>query len=513
MGPEEESSSQKGDSENKYKFALLQVDKRLVNLEIAVGEINEKVGGLKSFDQETLDEIKERIDDLEDLSMVENLGGTELKKTLEDINSKTNELSQKTDLLSGEMKKIQIPAPQTEQIASLKDEITRMGEEIEPLETSLLKKIDERVSEISLPTDKIVNFEKEIAGVKERITKLALKTENLALKTEEMAAAGPLAEVQPAVERRISSLEEKVGELPNEIYENFQKAIKSESKEISRLAEKIDDFESEFANLKEKTRPLGNVKDEMKQLESSILKRVNDKITGISLLSEQMVKLGNEIAGIEDRIKSSVDIEERIRPLQEEVSRLKEKTSPMGTEVIQRVVSEVADLRTETSREIKEIKDRISGISVTKSDIDIKFLSSRLNSLKESVDYLINRKAEIDMKLENFQKAMAQFVLKTEQIVAAKPAAEVPSSVNRRLSALEEKVEELPNEIFENFQKAMSQAASKPEQTGGEKAKKSFGGLDVEINELLAKIDFLENRLKTLEKEKMKSGKGEPVIV
>ncbi|MEM5879667.1 MAG: hypothetical protein QXU74_04230, partial [Candidatus Aenigmatarchaeota archaeon] len=53
----------KGDGvEDKFKFALLQVDKRLVNLEIAIGEINEKIKSLTAVDAETINEIKERLD-------------------------------------------------------------------------------------------------------------------------------------------------------------------------------------------------------------------------------------------------------------------------------------------------------------------------------------------------------------------------------------------------------------------------------------------------------------------
>lgn len=158
------------------------------------------------------------------------------------------------------------------------------------------------------------------------------------------------------------------------------------------------------------------------------------------------------------------------------------------------------------------------GISATKSDIDIKFLSSRLNSLKENVDYLINRKAEVDMKLDNFQKAMAQFILKTEQMIATRPEPEVAPLVSRRLDALEERIEKLPGEIIEDFVKAMAKATSKQEQTFPSEARgvkmvdvergRSPTDFGLQVNDLLEKINSLENKLRIMERQRKLCERG-----
>jgi len=292
--------------EDRYRLTFLQMDKRFINLELAIGDLSEKIKGLKSVDSETINAVQERLDDLEDLTMVENLGGLELKKTLDSINSQIADLSKRTASVS--------------------------PEEIQKVEASILQKVNERVS--SLP---------------------------------------------PA--------------------------------------------------------PLNQ--------------------TG----------------------------------LQEEIARLNERTKNLETGVIQKIVSEISDLRTETSKEIRNLNDQISGIGATKSDIDIKFLSSRLNSLKDSVEFMLNRKAETDIKLENLQKALSQIALKVEQTSIEKTPSEIPP--------VEQKLSESGPREFE----------SEPRE------EESSAFLSTDIGNLLEKIARLENKIKMMEKEVQKSTKSGPMVL
>ncbi|GEM_PF-5387266 len=72
------------DMENKFKLSLIQIEKRFVDLEATVGELLQKV---KDLDAESMKELRERIDSLENLIMVEQAGIIELKKALESYSS------------------------------------------------------------------------------------------------------------------------------------------------------------------------------------------------------------------------------------------------------------------------------------------------------------------------------------------------------------------------------------------------------------------------------------------
>ncbi|MHA1743339.1 MAG: hypothetical protein ACTSV6_03695, partial [Candidatus Heimdallarchaeota archaeon] len=57
-----------GKVEDKFKLSLLQIEKRFVDLEVALGELNEKI---KKVDVKAISEMKQRMEDIEDLIMVE----------------------------------------------------------------------------------------------------------------------------------------------------------------------------------------------------------------------------------------------------------------------------------------------------------------------------------------------------------------------------------------------------------------------------------------------------------
>lgn len=65
---------------NKFKLSLLQIEKRFVDLETTVGKLLQKV---KNIDSKSLGELKEKVNELENLIMVEQTGIIELKKILE----------------------------------------------------------------------------------------------------------------------------------------------------------------------------------------------------------------------------------------------------------------------------------------------------------------------------------------------------------------------------------------------------------------------------------------------
>jgi len=218
-------------------------------------------------------------------------------------------------------------------------------------------------------------------------------------------------------------------------------------------------------------------------------------------LSEELSKLKEESSSLGTKVEQTAILEN-------EVKRLNERIRLLEGQIIQRVASEISDLRTETSGEIKEIKDKISGIIATKSEIDIKFLSSRLNSLKENVDYLLNRKAEFDMKLENLKMALTKLAEKVEELANMPPAT---VSVEERIKNLEERIEKMPDEIFNNFKNAILQLPSSKQQKVKIETEKS--DLDSDIKRLLEKLSFLESKIMSLEDDVKSSGSGKAVIV
>jgi predicted nucleic acid-binding Zn-ribbon protein len=248
--------------------------------------------------------------------------------------------------------------------------------------------------------------------------------------------------------------------------------------------------------------------EKLKSMETSLSKNVEEKISSLSSFSEKISSLSEELSKLKEENYNFGKRIEQISNIENEIKSLNERIKLLEGQIIQRVASEISDLRMETSGEIKEIKDKISGITATKSEIDIKFLSSRLNSLKENVDYLLNRKVEFDMKLDDFQKALTKLAEKVEDIESMSFAT---TTVEERIRALEEKMEKMPDEIFNNLKNAISQLPSVRQQKF--KAETEKPDLDSDIKKLLEKLSFLESKIMSLEEDVKSSGSGKALIV
>ncbi|MEM5766439.1 MAG: hypothetical protein QW423_02295 [Candidatus Aenigmatarchaeota archaeon] len=372
MDSGEELEKEEKEIEEKFKFALLQVDKRLVNLEIAIGEIKEKLKSIQIIDVETINSIRERLDELEDLIMVENLGGFELKKILEDLNSKTTENYQKILELSKEVKNF---APQIEETKKLEEEINNLANKIGSSESPIIKKIEEDISDLknkslqSALKDDVKQLEKNIEKINERVSSILIPTEQIV----------DLAD-------KILSLEEKF------------KLVES-----SPLTEKILNLENEIKRLEERIKPLETqviqrIATEVSELRAETsreIKEIKDKISGIiSTKSEIDIKfLSSRLNSLKENIdyllnrKAEFDL--RLESFQKALAKLAER--------IEELAERSALLHTSVEEKLVKLEDRIenmpNGIFASLKDA-----FSKLPEAKEIYQPLKNSKMEIEIK-------------------------------------------------------------------------------------------------------------------
>jgi len=72
------------------KSDILKVEKRVIDLELVIAELKES---LKVIDVKAISDLKQKIEDLEDLVWVQDAGMIELKKILDSMQSKIAELT------------------------------------------------------------------------------------------------------------------------------------------------------------------------------------------------------------------------------------------------------------------------------------------------------------------------------------------------------------------------------------------------------------------------------------
>ena len=435
-----------------------------------------------------------------------------LEKSIEEMNQKISsillpneQLLDLTNKFSALEEKFKLLEKSREDLSSIKLEISNLKEKANSLEASL-------------PLERMSKIENEFSELKEKFSQITSKLEVIVSKTE----------VPEILNEKINKLEEKISKISSESVDNLQKIIKPELEEkikslnenIKKIKDELEDTNKKIPEIEERIKSLdeinkilislegkiSEVKEKSRLIEASTLKKVDEKIATLPLLSEQVLSLTEEVSKLkEEALNFSMKLD-KITNLEEGVKRLNERIRPLETQVVQRIASEVSELRAETSKEIKDIKDKISGIIATKSEMDIKFLSSRLNSLKENVDYLLNRKAEFDLKIDDLQKSLAKIAEKVEDL-ASMPA--LPS-IEERLAKMEERIEAMPTEIFNSLKNAFSRLETKQEKR--EKIVRA-SSLDEELKGLAEKISSIESKLMSLEEGLKGSGEGKPLIL
>lgn len=414
--------------EDRLERRFILLEKRFIDLELAFDEVKEK---LKELDPKVVSDILQRVGDLEDLILIENLGVRELKNLLEDVEKKYKEL------------------------ASRKPIVSMSPEDLRKITSSVVPIIKSNVSSVEQKVEKRL---KEIAEEKEKLEGLIKDIEK---KYEELASRKPVLSMTP----------EDLGRITNSV------------------------------------EPI---------LESVILPKVEQKV-------EERLKAISTEKGIHF---AAEDLDKSIAKINKEIEYLKNRIKPLETEIVQKIVSEISDLRTETGKEIMDIKDKIEGVSATKSDIDIKFLSSRVNTLKENIDYLLNRKTEIDMKIEEIKKVVSKIAEKTvssDVIKTIKDNKKTLDELSERIASIENSLktlkivktgggEELYKKIADMYEK-VDKKLKEAEKLATASGLKAESPLDSQIEELLDKIIFLESRLKAIEKVLEKKSKSEPIII
>jgi DNA repair exonuclease SbcCD ATPase subunit len=316
------------ESESKFKRTLLQTEKRIMDLEVSVSELTEK---LKKIDPKEFSAIKERTEELEDLVTVEQAGIIELKKMLEEFQKKVSaepveeKLAESTEYLKGE-------------IENIKNKLKGFSEEMANIKSGFggtLDNIEKRISEIEIASHNLEEKIKDIDVISNELIKIKSKTlenvnetnarflrienkmkddyefflkENSELKSrleEKIKEAVVIREEAKAI---FSSLSEKIDNRVNEI-ENFMQNLisvatgrtpvppKIETTQINERISKIEEgVKNKFSELEE------NYKKKLEEIASIVEKRIIQTRAPIGAITAQIDELIDRIINLESKL-------------------------------------------------------------------------------------------------------------------------------------------------------------------------------------------------------------------
>lgn len=216
-----------------------------------------------------------------------------------------------------------------------------------------------------------------------------------------------------SIEKRFVELEGATGELQQKV-QNIQ------APDTKELEERMSDLEDlvvvEQAGIEELKGMLesqqeseGGISAEdvekiIAPIASKIRNDLENRINNLknSLQNQQNTQQTNEIKSKLTKFEAQL---QAIHHFRAELDNLRNKVDPLNPDTIKSIVAEISDLRIETSREIRELKEKVGNAPLY---ADIQFLSNRVKDLKLTVDNLLNMKVEIDAKILNMERNLAE---------------------------------------------------------------------------------------------------------
>jgi len=289
--------------EGEEKLKVLELEKKVVELELTVEKIKKQTEGIDIRD------LVQRLEDLEDLVMVENAGVIELKKYLESIPTQVEE---KTKKLIEES--IPLPTPLIEEIKKIKSDILMTKSEIdsmknlgESLKSSIqepvFKKVEEiqsKVFEVSSQLEKMEELRESLDKIKASLIKLEAETENnkkLIMNSPRMEdVQKALDELRTFVDAKLS----KIDELKSQIMLN-KSSVEALEKVIEQMNSKTMELEQSLKSIETlKSLSSGEIKDMFSRaLEvSSAIQEFNSKLKQLDDISLEVKKINAKLASL-----------------------------------------------------------------------------------------------------------------------------------------------------------------------------------------------------------------------
>lgn len=205
------------------------------------------------------------------------------------------------------------------------------------------------------------------------------------------------------VRKKLDELDSSFFKEMREKLEEFEDVIMAESLVVADLQKSVEDNTKKIENIKKIT-----IEDlERSVLEPFIEQKIEEKISSFLSPLDKIPEIEKKIQILSTRM-STLDTSTK-----NEIGRLREKIGNLEKEIVEKIVAEVSELKSNVNNELLNMKENLSN-TTSKLEVRNKFLSSRLNELKDRLEFLLNRKSETDMRIERLERGLLQLASRIE---------------------------------------------------------------------------------------------------
>jgi len=507
--------------EEKFKLSLQNMEKRFVDLEVNISELSNNVKALsgavenKQFLEETkktVDDLTTRIEDSEDLVMVEQAGILELKKMLEGLEGRLD-----TKVLEDKIKEVenvaktaienleknpQIPSEVTERINLLEKDVTNLKvkpevEHVSYLEIGELRKnlkaLDGKIESMRFVLD---GLKKEMfERMKSQPGQPTLNVAELDLINSKMnslkAGVDILSDKRVETDLKLNELRDKIEFLRKESEKSPAQQIlndmKAQKHEIERSKIQIESLERVVRQLTADINNVENIAEKFESLDrlTDLKKEVDDKIKNFRFAEEEVRRLSERMElmynDLDKRIMSMRNVERDMKKITDDFGNFRKEFEATRLDVKNRV----------------ERKDLVAAQNSTQSAIQ-SMVDGKINQTNQQIN-------QISQAFESATKALEN---RTRNQISSQIGANY-SEVQSKVGELAKRLDGFSNELL-NAYKDVKDAKNAAQDA--KTMKNEIVGLKNEINGMKGIVVKLAESAKSAEKavELLKREEGLP---
>jgi len=478
---------------DRFKLTLLQMEKRFVDLETAISETREK---LKDVNIDLLTSLQQRVDDIEDLIMVEQAGILEIKKMMEAeqqkrkdtadvaavarVEDRLDKIDQAVKSLSAEQPGLEVE----ERLKKLQGDVASLSVRAVPDLGEIHEKIAEKEQQLNslkgAIDDQMVTFERRVRDIMTKSPeKMGIDFDFVSSKIDSLKTGlDIMTDRKVETDLKIAGLEEKIALLDNKIRESlsqkFLDEIKINKRDIMTTNVRVESVEKVLREITGETHELGKTVKKFENFERLTLlnKEVEEKLQRFKFIEDETSRLSSRMELMYN------DLDKRL-----ETVRSIEKGFGKVSDAVSNLMKEVDRNKFETSQRLKkeDVQNMVKGLEQQNREIEKMFgeFENRMRMITKS---------QVG-QLKSDMERMKAVVGGLDKMKDVKPA-----DVGRWLgeaNALNTRVEELSHRLgnLEGRIASMQSSVSEARQPN----------LDMQLGEMVNKLVFLETRLGAME--------------
>ena len=455
----------------KLSARVLHNEKKLLDMEIAVHEMKEIAENLKNVNPAAFNHLNEipefiqRMEDIEDLIMVENAGVQEIKDILEDIAKQGG----------SPLQAAQSPAPQTE---------TEHHEAPAPVEAKIPEDLEKKMGELSELSDRI-------KGIEDLIGQLHAKD------AQGESPSPKLAEVnKDIINRNISTVQSRIDGL-----EDVVKSLSDEIRKVNTTTQQINTYDKVTSFMSK----MDSKMNELQQTEER-LHKIYDSVGAGEI---QKIKRGieemhrNDINALKDKLektKRSVsqigisDIEKVLNGVEMRMDHMEKRIDEMDFSTVSQDTKKMSDM-------VEQLQQEITSFGVGDINQNFKTIIRRLTEVEGKMDNVESKSGIEGLEdiNQNFKNISHDIEDLREELKDKAGIADIEPAKNRIAD-----LERLPTE----FRKIKDEFAEKVA-----KNREPLEVFGIEMSDMSSRMIGLETRLGRLENLLQRSGAMRPVVL